>query len=151
MSDILKISPDVYDVIAELHQMAFEQGWSAQSIADLFEKQDASGWVLKTHGTLTCFAITLPCVDNSELITIATHPDFRGKGLAGQLLRFAIEANRQLDFAQLLLEVAEDNLAAIALYEKTGFQVDGRRPRYYQRKDSPAKDAILMSFNLRSL
>lgn len=151
MSDILEIGPDALNAVADLHQTVFDDGWSAQAFREFFEKQHALGWMIYDDDTLIAFAITLPCVDNSELITIATHPDFRGQGLAGKLLKNAIEANRRLSFQKLLLEVAEDNSAAIALYEKSGFLTDGRRKRYYQRKDGPAKDAILMSCDLRSL
>jgi ribosomal-protein-alanine N-acetyltransferase len=33
----------------------------------------------------------------------------------------------------MVLEVAQDNGVAIALYRRAGFQVVGRRPNYYRR------------------
>jgi len=43
----------------------------------------------------------------------------------------------------MVLEVAVDNAAAIALYEAAGFTVKGRRRRYYRRTDGNV-DAIIM-------
>jgi ribosomal-protein-alanine N-acetyltransferase len=44
----------------------------------------------------------------------------------------------------VLLEVAEDNPAAIALYGNTGFAVVGRRPAYYRRQIGPAVAALAL-------
>jgi len=38
--------------------------------------------------------------------------------------------------AELFLEVAADNVAAIALYKATGFVAVGRRKDYYQNKNA---------------
>ena len=48
-------------------------------------------------------------------------------------------------FAQhrFLLEVAASNAAALALYHKAGFTVDGVRKGYY----GPGNDAVLMSWH----
>lgn len=45
---------------------------------------------------------------------------------------------------RLFLEVAEDNAAARALYDRLGFEPAGRRPRYYSRPNGPAVDALLL-------
>ena len=43
----------------------------------------------------------------------------------------------------LFLEVAEDNTAAIGLYQSARFSWAGRRPGYYQRAEE-ATDALVM-------
>ena len=50
----------------------------------------------------------------------------------------------------LWLEVAVDNAAAVALYEKAGFETTGRRPRYYARPSGERVDALLMRRLLNS-
>ena len=49
---------------------------------------------------------------------------------------------------RVFLEVAEDNLAARALYERTGFVEAGRRPGYYAAADGGRRDALLLALNL---
>jgi ribosomal-protein-alanine N-acetyltransferase len=83
-------------------------------------------------------------VDEVHIATIATHPEFRRHGIASRLLSnillHGIEEGAQTSF----LEVRESNLAAQEMYRKFGYEVAGRRRRYYRDND---EDAILMVLN----
>ncbi|MBL7779754.1 MAG: GNAT family N-acetyltransferase, partial [Saprospiraceae bacterium] len=58
---------------------------------------------------------------HTEISAVVTHPDYTGRGLASQLVAYAV--NQNLAAGQLpFLHVTEDNVRAIALYEKLGFQ-----------------------------
>jgi [ribosomal protein S18]-alanine N-acetyltransferase len=70
----------------------------------------------------------------SEIVAIGTLPAFRRRGLADTLLSAAQTMAREAGFDGLLLEVAEDNKPAIALYDSFGFQVLGIRKNYYLRE-----------------
>ena len=63
----------------------------------------------------------------SEILNLAVAPEARRMGMARSLLRHALEGAPSSWF----LEVRESNLAAIRLYESTGFQASGKRPGYY--------------------
>ncbi len=56
-----------------------------------------------------------------EIENVATHPDYRGKGLARQLVKRAIEHARKYGAKVCVLEVRDDNLPAYKLYESLGF------------------------------
>lgn len=57
----------------------------------------------------------------TELSAIVTHPDFTGKGYAKQLIKFA--SDKIFDEQKIpYLHVAYNNIGAIKLYEKLGFQ-----------------------------
>lgn len=61
----------------------------------------------------------------SEISAVCTHPDFLGKGYAAALLLHQVQLIReqgQIPF----LHVRADNARAIALYERTGFNVNGK-------------------------
>ena len=94
-------------------------------------------------GTQDSFLILRIIADEAEIITVATHPDHRRKGLAAQNLQTAIDRCRIENADRLFLEVAADNPAAIALYDSHGFAPIGRRKGYYARAGQPAVDAIL--------
>jgi [ribosomal protein S18]-alanine N-acetyltransferase len=75
-----------------------------------------------------------------EIGFLATAADARGRGLMSKLLDCFL---RHLpEGKEIWLEVHEQNLAAIQLYQKMGFREVGKRPRYYADGGS----AILLSF-----
>jgi ribosomal-protein-alanine N-acetyltransferase len=77
-----------------------------------------------------------------HLTAIATRSNYRRSGIGERLLISAIELATQLYFDTITLEVRASNLVAQTLYKKYGFQVVGKRPRYYSHN---GEDAILMS------
>ena len=84
-------------------------------------------------------------VDQIEIIVLATHPSARRQGLASALLGRLIDSFRRSRFHGIYLEVRQSNVAAQELYSKFGFEVTGRRLRYYTDND---EDALLMSLPL---
>jgi putative acetyltransferase len=61
---------------------------------------------------------------------VATHADWTGKGVGRALVEAIVElADNWLDLSRLGLFVFTDNAAAIRLYERAGFAVEGTMPR----------------------
>ena len=81
-------------------------------------------------------------VDQLYLATIAVDPPLQGRGLGELLLRAVIASARRLDCIEITLEVRVGNEAAIALYDKYGFAVTGRRRNLYQH---PREDGLHMT------
>ena len=50
----------------------------------------------------------------------------------------------------MFLEVAEDNIAALALYHRAGFAAVGRRRGYYHRAGAAPVDAQVLRLDLNS-
>lgn len=63
--------------------------------------------------------------DYSDVVVIHTlvvHPDFMKKGVGNKLMEFADIYCRETGMRSIRLDVSIDNLPAIALYEKHGYQ-----------------------------
>ena len=84
--------------------------------------------------------------DTATVMTIGVAPAAQRQGLGALLLGALVDRSRALGADGLLLEVRVDNAPAIALYERSGFTVLGRRRRYYQPEDV---DAFTMRLPLR--
>jgi ribosomal-protein-alanine N-acetyltransferase len=82
-------------------------------------------------------------VDEAHIATLAVHPELRRQGIARKLLCVALKEAAEDGMLSALLEVRAGNEAAQGLYRKFGFEVVGRRPRYYQDN---FEDALLMTF-----
>lgn len=57
--------------------------------------------------------------------TLVTNPDFMNKGVASELMNFAKEYAINLNMKSIRLDVSINNTAAIALYEKHGYEYIG--------------------------
>jgi len=75
-----------------------------------------------------------------HILNIAVDPAFRGRGLGKRLLEYALEYCRGLGAERVELEVRTGNDAAIALYQKYGFEIRELVPCYY----SNGEDAFVM-------
>lgn len=84
--------------------------------------------------------------DECHVMTIATHPEWRGRLLGEWLLLDLLAKARQRAAVLCTLEVRAGNAAAIRLYEKLGFQQVGKRPGYYPTTvRTPREDALIMT------
>ncbi|WP_143228475.1 GNAT family N-acetyltransferase [Actinomyces naeslundii] len=83
---------------------------------------------------------------SADLLTIATIPVARGRGVASLMLTELVSTAQQAGCPDVLLEVRQSNEAAQRLYTGHGFVPIGRRRRYYQ---APPEDAVVMRLTLR--
>ena len=83
---------------------------------------------------------------SADLLTIATVPAARGRGIASLMLTELVSTAREVGCPDVLLEVRQSNEAAQRLYARHGFVPIGRRRRYYQ---APPEDAVVMRLTLR--
>jgi len=84
---------------------------------------------------------------DAHITTLGVRTTYRRTGIGERLLISVIELAAQLNANLLTLEVRASNEAAQARYGKYGFQVKGRRPRYYS---DDGEDAVLMSTDTTS-
>ena len=133
--------------LATLHAQCFEtpRPWSAGEFADLLA-DDKTVFAGDRHG----FVLGRVVADEAELLTIAVPPAARRRGLGRQLLSEFEASVAARGAIHCYLEVAADNLPAIALYHSQGYVESGRRTGYYTRKNTAATDAILLSRTLKT-
>ena len=140
---IKPLSAEDTPLAAEIERISLgEEAWSAQGILDTINH---NGHYLAAyidnhfvgHGGFTAV------LDEGYITNIAVHPDHRRKGIAYMLTEELKNKATELKLSFLTLEVRESNLAAIKLYEKSGFQVVGKRKSFYS---DPKEDAILMTY-----
>lgn len=128
--------------LAEIHAACFTvpRPWSAAELAELI----ASPSTLLAEAS-DGFALARVAADEAELLTIAVRPEARGRGLGSALLRDVLAAAAARGAGRMVLEVAADNAAALALYRREGFAECGRRKGYYVAPDGRRIDALIMA------
>jgi len=70
-------------------------------------------------------------IDEADIMNVVTKKDKRNLGIASNLLEELIRIAKEKNINKLTLEVNENNLSAIHLYEKFGFKKIAERKNYY--------------------
>jgi RimJ/RimL family protein N-acetyltransferase len=82
-------------------------------------------------------------------VGMSIDPACRGQGIGTALMSAAIAwARAQQTIHKMELEVWPHNTAALALYAKVGFAIEGRRPRHYRRRSGELWDSVVMGLVL---
>lgn len=102
-------------------------------------------WVAERATGVAGFVIACVAADEMEILDLAVEPASRRRGVGSALVDAALEHGRKAGAASVFLEVRESNERARRFYQKHGFAVSGRRPRYYRE---PGEDALVMSRSL---
>jgi ribosomal-protein-alanine N-acetyltransferase len=135
-------------LLAALHAESFGAArWSLAQIADSVALATTEAWVADEGGVLQGFILCQLAGDEAEILTFCVSPAARRKGAGRRLLDAALAAAKKKGIRRVFLEVAADNQAALTLYEKTGFRLNGKRAGYYAR-DGKAVDAMMLGFDL---
>ena len=131
------------DEVAGLQHASFTSPWSADAIGwELRETDVARLYVLEEEsGRLLAYCACWVIFDELHINSLAVAPDMRRRGFARKLLDAVFQDVLAEGVTSATLEVRRSNAAALGLYERLGFQVEGVRANYYQR---PREDALVL-------
>ena len=142
---------DVEQVHA-IDQMSFALPWPKNSYSyEIMDNSRSRCWVAEPVQQdmvlqgIVAMAVTWLVIDELHIATIAVHPEFRGLGIAKQLMVVIMDSAKKEGMVSVTLEVRASNQAAQALYRQFGFEEVGRRIRYYQDNQ---EDALIMTVML---
>ena len=128
--------------VAELEKICFgADAWSERSV-DSELTNPLSLWLVAMDGDrLAGYVGSQTVIDESDMMNVAVHPDFRRRGIAEALINELVTGLQEKGSRCLTLEVRASNEPAIGLYEKLGFEQAGRRKNYYR---NPREDALIL-------
>ena len=123
----------------------FDNFWSFDVLEEELECDNSYVIVAKVdENTIVGFAALKVILDEADIMNIVVKKDFRHNGIGSVLLENLINYSKDLNLKTITLEVNENNLSAIRLYDKFSFDKLGIRKNYYDGKS----DAIIMSKKL---
>jgi ribosomal-protein-alanine N-acetyltransferase len=131
-------------VLAALHAESIAPPWSTETFATLLGQPGVAGWIATDNEEPVGLLLARAAADEAEILTLAVLPRMRRRGIAAHLMAQLVVWAASASTTRLFLEVAEDNVAARALYERSGFITAGRRTDYY----APGRDALLLTREL---
>jgi ribosomal-protein-alanine N-acetyltransferase len=139
---IQRMSREDVDEVARLEKLSFSDPWSRSSFEHELTNRFSIPLVVKSGSTVVGYCCLWHVYEQMEIATIATAPEFRGKGLGALMMRWILDEAARRGCSSVVLSVRESNLTAIRLYRRFGFAELDRRRRYYRL---PEEDAIIMT------
>lgn len=122
----------------------FDKFWSIDTLKSDLVNESSKYVVAKVDNEIVGFAGIKIILDEADIMNIAVRIDKRKLGIGSMLLEKVIELARLSNCTSITLEVNENNIPAIQLYEKYNFKRIGLRKKYYNNADN----AILMKKSL---
>jgi ribosomal-protein-alanine N-acetyltransferase len=136
------MNEDMVEAVAALEAVCFSTPWSEASIRSELENPYSIWLVALEEEKLAGYLGVQFGPDGGDIMTIATDPEFRGRGVGKRLLKTMVQKLQEKNLQWLTLEVRPSNAPALKLYEAFGFRQVGRRPNYYK---NPREDALLLT------
>ncbi|WP_034449600.1 ribosomal protein S18-alanine N-acetyltransferase [Butyrivibrio sp. AE2032] len=136
--------PEDIDSIMELEKGSIVHPWARSEFEDLISNSNKLCLVAESDEKVVCYIGAETVLDECNIGNIVTDKVYRGRGFATELMSALMDELTKRGIAKVFLEVEHDNVPALALYEKQGFERYGQRRGYY----GPGKDAVLMCKDL---
>lgn len=131
--------------IVEIEQVCFGvDAWSETLVSAELDAPARSVIVARDGSRVIGYASVVVTVDLADLLRIAVRPESRGRGYGRRLLDETMRIARNGGAERMLLEVASDNVGALALYSAAGFDAIDRRVSYY----GEGRDALVLDRTL---
>jgi [ribosomal protein S18]-alanine N-acetyltransferase len=131
------------ETLLTLDQACFGKLWSRDHYLRELESPNSDIVILydaKT-GQPVSYGCVWAIVDEAHITILGTHPDHQRNGYARQVLSGLLHLAVLRELKRSTLEVRASNEAALSLYESFGFEVAGRRKKYYSDNQ---EDALIL-------
>ncbi len=119
------------------------QSPSLQALTRLLAKPAGRAWTISEEQGVQGVVWFSVVQDEAEIIDVRVSGRYRRTGIGESLLTQSFEKLRLSKIRSVFLEVSFSNTAALALYEKLGFIMTGRRENYYKTA-AGREDALTM-------
>lgn len=129
--------------IERIERASYPTPWSRSMFAGELAKPSSLslGAFDPETGRLLGYLVISRYVDAWHVMNVAVSPEDRRRGIATTLLEHLFEVTSTDERRGYTLEVRVSNTAAIALYERLGFEARGMRRGYYTDN---REDALIM-------
>lgn len=135
------------DAIMQIEDAAYPFPWTRGIFRDCM-RANYSMWVQERDGAIVGYGVLSIAADEAHVLNLCTAPGNEGHGFGQRMLQALLRIARCSGAQRVYLEVRPSNPRAIALYDRSGFNEIGRRPRYYPAANHGREDAIVMAMEL---
>lgn len=129
------------EVVSKIEEETFSMPWSPQSFLEMIRRDDAFYIVAEEDKKIIGACGVMNILGEGDITNIVVKDTRRGEGIGTAMLLALMEEGNKQGITAYTLEVRVSNKAAIHVYEKLGFVLEGIRKNFYER---PREDAGIM-------
>jgi ribosomal-protein-alanine N-acetyltransferase len=137
-----RFSPSDLESVININRVCLPENYAAYFFIDTFNSLPDTFIVAEYQGRVVGYIMCrlehgfsdlkkLRFARKGHIISVAVMPDFRNVGIGRSLVEQALSALSAHDTDECYLEVRINNIQAINLYRKMGFEITRTIPRYY--------------------
>lgn len=129
-------------MVSKLESDIFSEPWRYADFLQILSDPKKYYYVALQDGEVLGYCGLFAVAWEGQIFNVAVKKEARQQGIGKGLLLKVMNQGIQLGLTEFTLEVRAGNQAAIALYQRFGFQIVGTRRDFYQK---PVEDALLMT------
>ncbi len=130
------------DSVLDIEEQSFTTPWNRMAFIHELTQNHFAHYIIAMQGdNIIGYCGMWLIMEEAHITNVAILPDYRGYNYGEKLMRQMMLIAMVKGIERMTLEVRVSNIVAQKLYEKLGFVVDGRRPRYYSDNQ---EDALIM-------
>lgn len=115
----------------------FDDFWNYNILSQELLSKNSKYFVAKeANNNIVGFAGVQFIIDEADITNIVVKKNYRNKGIGSILLEKLISISKKNNMSCITLEVNENNINAIKLYNKYNFKTTGIRKKYYNGTDN---------------
>lgn len=133
--------------VARIEKDTFSLPWSQQGFEDSMMQENTCYLVVCKGKKVVGYCGFLQVLDEADITNVAVDVTCRKCGIGEAMLLALLKTGEDRGVRAFTLEVRESNQAAIALYQKIGFETCGVRKNFYEH---PKENAVIMWKYLQS-
>lgn len=138
---IREMQAEDVDAVTALEASCFSMPWKRQDFEDIVTNPDRIYLVAEGDNAIVGGCMLTMIAGEGDISNVAVYEDYRGQHIATLLMQELLRVGEKKGICDFTLEVREQNLPAIRLYEHVGFVSEGIRPNFY---DKPKDNAVIM-------
>ena len=133
---IFEMSLSDLESIKNILSSDFDDFWSYNILKSELESPNSKYIIAKIENEIVGFAGVKIVFEEANIMNIVTKKIYRNNGIGKYLLENLIAFCKKLSVNTILLEVNENNFAALHLYENFGFKILSVRKNYYKNQSA---------------
>ena len=139
---IREMTLDDLEQVMEIEKENFSVPWTENGFFTFLIRQDTLFLAAEDEEGIAGYCGIVMVPDEGDITNVSVAKGRRRQGIGTLLVEELLRRAGEAGVRKFYLEVRESNQAALALYEKLGFQREGIRRDYYEE---PKENAVLMS------